>query len=184
MVQNTATNDEATNDHPAADIETIVVDPADIVTMIRRNWRDQDETLSHSLRITPPFTGTVRAAPHVSQQGSYYPPKMAPKPIHLGKAAFLAGNSMDRSSIPDACHFPNMHDSRARFREEFGYYGANGENRRLTDDEEEEWEEWWDVELEVWEEAVRAELCDETELMRRSAEGNQTTTVEVRYEER
>lgn len=182
MVQNDAPTDEAQNDHPAADVETLIVDPAAVIEMMRRNWRDQDERRSHTFRIHPPFTGEIRAKPHVSQTGNYYPPEMNPKPIHIDEAAFISGHNMDYTGIARECRFPNMHDSRSRFREEYDCYDENGANRRLTDEEEAEWEEWWDVELEVWEDEVRASLHDETVLARESVEGRQSTTVDIRYE--
>lgn len=185
MAQNdTATAEEQTEDHPAADVETIVVDPDDIVEMMRRNDRDRNENRSHSLRITPPFEGELRATHHVSQQGEYYPPETDPKPIHLDEAEFLGGHSKDRGGIPGECRFPSRNDSKARFRDEYGYKADDGAYRELTEEEQAEWDEWWAAELAVWEETVRDSLVEEVVLAELYGIGdNRQTTVQIRYEE-
>lgn len=200
MAQKTTTDGgESTTEHPAAGVETIVVNPDDVIETMRRNARDSEEQRTHSLRINPPFKGEVRATPHVTQDGNYYPPETSPKPIHLGSVAFLAGrNNQSRlSRISDEAFYPIRNDSRARFRDEYGAYNEHGEPRELTDEEESEWGEWRETELEVWESAVRRELCDEIVLEAMApADGSDLdealksvgvgetveTSVEIRYE--
>lgn len=179
-------NGEPNDEHPAMGIETIGVDPDDIMEMMRRNERDRDEQRSHCLRINPPFEGAVEATLHVSQDHTFYPSDMDPKPIHLGEALFIGGHSMDRSRIPTSCRYPDRNDSMVRFREEFDVYGENGDTRPFTDDEEAEWDKWWNQELEFWEGEVRNELVDEATLTFNEtvAYGTIKTTVNIRYDER
>lgn len=187
MAPNTTTTngDESDTEHPAADVETIVVDPEDIIEMMRRNARDRDEQRGHSLRISPPFDGELRATPHVTQKDKYYPVDLSQKPIHLGASVFLAGHSHFRHpDFPEVCRYPDRHTQRSRFRDELGYTRDDGSYRELTDEEEAEWEEWWDTVLEVWREEVRANLKNEATLESRTVDGMLETTVEIRYEER
>ena len=187
MAPNTTTTNggESNTDHPAADVEAIVVDPEDVIEMMRRNARDRDEQRRHSLRISAPFGGELRATPHVTQRGNYYPPELSQKPIHLGASVFLAGHShYNHPDFPDSCGYPIRLDERAKFRDQFGYRDDDGGYRELTDDEEAEWEEWWETVLEVWREEVRRNLKDEATLESQTVDGRVETAVEIRCEER
>lgn len=152
--------------HPAASIEEIVVDPDDVIEMMRRNDRDEHEQRTHSLRVSPPFEAIAEAKPHVSDDHARYPDEMDPTPIHLNARALLAGHA--ERQIPGPAQYPSRHDSRARFEEEA--------------DDDAEWEGWWGVEIDLWEEQVHDQLVDEVEFTSRAPEV-ESTTVSVRYAE-
>lgn len=163
----TATADgESSTDPPAADVDTIVVDPDDVVEAMRRNDRDQDEQRTHVLRITPSFEGEKEATPHVSEAHTYYPPELSQKPLHIGPEAFIVGHGAG-SRHPDwrpEWAYPRLHEERSLFRDEFDARDQHGENRPLTDDEEDEWEDWWDTAVGLWEDRVRHALRNTEEL--------------------
>ena len=186
MAQNTATADGGSNsDHPAADVDTIVVNPDDVVEAMRRNHRDSDEQRSHVLRFSPPLEGEQTATPHVSEAHTYYPPELSQKPIHIGPEAFIvehgAGNR--HPDWRNEWSHPDLHRERSLFRDEFGARDEHGESRQLTDDEEDEWEEWWDTAVEMWEDRVRHALKNTEELTLTSQHPDiEDTTVAVRIE--
>jgi hypothetical protein len=154
--QNDATADTEQNDENTDEIDcsTIVVDPDDIIEAMRRNVRDEFEQRSHVVRLHPSFDKRVRASLHVSEEGTYYPPEMDPKPVHISPHTFVAGRR--DNPLPDEAQFPIRNDSRTRFREEVG---------ASPEEEPDEWDEWWGTELEVWEDGVRRRLKDEIELL-------------------
>jgi hypothetical protein len=187
-VGGTIDNGKASTDHPAAGIETIVVNPNDVIKAMRRNNRDKDEQRSHNLRVSPPFEGEKTAILHVSQEGNYYPAEMSYKPIHLPPAAVVVGH-MHGSARPEwesHLNFPNRSEARSRFREENDLYGdETGEQLPIAghDEREAEWEEWWGVTVETWESHVRQVLqtTDEIVLPAQNPEGS-AITVDVRLE--
>lgn len=182
--------DESANDqtdaaeHQASDLETIVVDADDVIEAMRRNWRDEDEQRSHVLRISTPLEGTKEASLHVDEAHTWYPPEMFETPIHIGPTAFVVGHDQG-SRHPDwrnEWSFPSMAEERSLFRDEFDARDENGENRPLTDDEQDEWDEWWDTVVEMWEDRVRHALdaVDEITLTDLAADGTRVrTTVDV-----
>lgn len=184
MTPNTTTMTEHEQTHPAAHLETIVVDPDDVITMMERNERDKDQQRSHVLRVTPPLIGRREASLHVSDDHTFYPSDMDPKPLHLGATAFLAGHiHPQHPEFPDECRYPNRHDSRGRFYEYHDLLNENGGRpSELTNEQEELWEEWWDTELNHWEQAVRANLKETITLEQQTLDGTVRTTVDVQYE--
>jgi len=128
-------------------IETIVVDAAEIVDVIRRNARDRDEQRSHVLRVSPPFGAEVRASIHVSEDYTYYPPEMDPTPIHVD---------------PD-----QFHDADFGYPEQWEVHEAAKEVDGvddISDVSDSTLDECWNVQIEVWESEVRASLKDEIDL--------------------
>jgi len=187
MAQNTATADGGSDsDHPAADVETIIVDPDDVVEAMRRNKRDRDEQRSHVLRVSSPFKGEKTATPHVSEAHTYYPPELSQKPLHIGPEAFIVGHTAG-SRHPgwfDEWSHPSIHRERSLFRDEFNAHDKCGANRALTDEEEDEWEEWWDTAVEMWEDRVRLQVKNTEELTLTSQHPDtEDTTVSVRVED-
>lgn len=186
MAQNTATTDGgSTTDHPAAELEEIVIDPDDVVEAMRRNKRDETEQRSHVLRVTPSFEGAQSATLHVSEPYTHYPPELSQKPIHIAPEAFIVGHGAG-SRHPDwrdEWSYPNRHEVLSLFRDEFGARDENGENRPLTDDEEDEWDEWWETAVEMWEGRVRHTLQKTDELTLTSQHPDiEDTTVSVRVQ--
>jgi len=187
MAQNTTTADDGSNsDHPAADIETIVVDPNDVVEAMRRNKRDRDEQRSHVLRVSPPFEGEKKAKPHVSEVHTYYPPEMDPKPLHIAPEAFIVGHGAG-SRHPDFSNefrYPDYSTEQHRFRDEIDAWDDDGTVRPLTDEEENDWDEWWDTVVEMWEDRVRLQVKNTQELTLTSQHPDtEDTTVSVRGED-
>lgn len=152
-------NDTDTDD-PTAQIETIVVDPDDVIEALRFNgqppeYRNQRDAV---IRVSPPFGAESEANIHYSEEGTYYPPEMDPKPLHLAPRQFVGEAAIDR---------PVRGDERARAK------------RDLDDPTEEEIESYVTEAFDVWEEDVRATLVDEININQyRPGRGE---TVEVRY---
>jgi len=186
MAQNTANADGGSNvEHPAANLETIVVDPDDVVAAMRRNRRDDAEQRSHHLRVSPPFEGAKKATPHVSEAHTYYPPEMDPKPLHIGASWLLVGDDAgDRHpDFHDEWRVPDYGTEEHRFRDEIDAWGDDGRTRRLTNEEEDEWEEWWETVVEMWEDRVRHALKNTEQLTLTSQYPDiEYTTVAVKYE--
>jgi hypothetical protein len=187
METETPGDDAAQNDdHPAAAIDTIVVDPDDVVDAMRRNHRDQDEQHSHVLRVTTPLQGERRAKPHVSEAHTYYPSELSQKPIHIGPEWFIIGDDAG-SRHPDWRNewaHPTIPEGRSLFRDQFDLYNERGANRPLTDGEEAEWDEWWETVVEIWADRVRTALESTEELTLTSHHPDvDDTTVNVRIEE-
>ena len=187
MARNTASTDGESNaDHPAAGLDTIVVDPDDVIEAMRRNKRDEDEQRSHVLRVTPPLEGEQTATPHVSEAHTRYPSEMDPKPLHIAPEAFIVEHEAG-SRHPDWSNewaYPDYGTQKARFHDEFDARDEHGDIRQLTDDEEAEWEEWWDTVVETWKANVRHALGNTDELTLTSQHPDiDDTTVSVRVEE-
>jgi hypothetical protein len=186
MAPNTdATTDDSNIEHPAADLETIVVGPDDIVEAMRRNKRDETEQRSHVLRVSPALEGEQRATLHVSEANTHYPPELDPKPIHIGPAAFLVGHDAG-SRHPDYRNewsYPDHTAELGLFRDEFDTYDDHGDTRPLTEEEKDEWNEWWSTAIEMWEDRVRHALKQTDELTLTSQHPDvEETTVAVRFE--
>lgn len=162
----TTTDGESNNDHPAADVDTIVVDPDDVIEAMRRNNRDRDQQRDHVLRISPPFDGQKEATPHISQAHAYYPPELSQKPIHISPSAFIVGHTAGNrhSDWRKTWSYPNRSLQRSIFRDEFGILADDGGDRQLTDEEQDKWDEWWETVVERWEDRARHALTKTEEL--------------------
>lgn len=140
-------SDTTEDEVPENQIETVVVSADDIVSAIQRNARDRDEQRSHVLRLSPPFDAAVQASIHVSEDHTYYPPEMDPKPIHLN---------------PD-----QFHDAEFGYPEQWEVHEAAKEVDGvddISDVSDETLAECWDTQREVWESEVRHSLKDEIDL--------------------
>lgn len=165
--------DETTNrTNPAADLDTVVIDPDDVIEMLRRHDRDKNEQRSHTLRVTPPLDGERPASLHVRQDGAHYPPEMDPTPLHLNARTLFRDES---GMVPNFIWYPDWTEERGRFREEYDV----DEDADLDDDER--WDEWWDLAVEVWEDTVRDHLPEQITLHAAYPE-TENATVAVRYE--
>ena len=187
MAQNTPNADGGSEvENPAADLDTIVVDPDNVIEAMRRNDRDSDEQRSHVLRVTPPLEGEQTATPYVSEAHAHYPPELSQKPLHLIPEAFVVGDGAG-SRHPDwrnEWSYPDYGTEKHRFRDEIDAWEDDGGTRPLTDDEEDEWEEWWETVVEMWEDRVRHQLKNTKELTLTSQlPDTDDTTVSLRVEE-
>jgi hypothetical protein len=160
MAQNTSGTDESKSNHPAAGIETIVVNADDVVAAMKRNDRDSDQQRSHVLRLSPQFDGTVRAKPHVSEDGHYYPPEVDPTPIHLSPESMIIGHDAGsrHPEFGDYLKYPSYRAERSNYRQEYDLYDEAGEPEEFSEEDEDEWDEWWNTAVQVWEEEVRHKL--------------------------
>lgn len=141
-----------TTNAPEAQIETIVVDPDDIVDALRFNDKSRGYTGRRRavIRLHPPFEAEQQASIHYHQSGHYYPPEMHPKPIHLRPEVFLND---------DARPLPDRGTVRADARDDLE---ARGKLDDMTDDEIEAYrDEWVETAFDVWENDVRYDLVDE-----------------------
>ncbi|SEO72388.1 hypothetical protein SAMN05216388_1017111 [Halorientalis persicus] len=176
MAQQIATTDGGSDEnHPAADLETIVVDPEAVVETMRRTKRDETEQRSHVLRVSPPFEGEQTATTHVSEDHAHYPPEMDPKPLHIGAVAFLVGHD-EGSRHPkfrNEWSYPDISEVRSIYRDD------------VPEDEQDDeaWDEWWDTAVEMWEGRVRHALQKTDEITLTSQHPDiEATTVAVRFE--
>lgn len=172
----TVTDGGSTTDHPAAELETIVIDPDDVVAAMRRNKRDETEQRSHVLRVTTPLAGEQTASLFVDEAHNYYPPELSAKPIHLTPETFLVGHSAGsrHPDYRDEWNYPDISEERSLFRDE------------VPEDEQDDegWNEWWDTVVELWEDRVRNALQSTDEITIASQHPDiEETTVAVRIED-
>jgi hypothetical protein len=150
-------------DHPLADIDRIRVDPDDVIDCIQQNHETyQHDRSERVLRITPPLNGHKRAKPHTDLPG-YYPNE--PRPIHIDPFAFIVGDELGHESptateIPAPANYPDQHEERGAFR---------------RDETCDEWDDWWETTLDLWEAEARAQITDTDELIFRPRTRNGTT---------
>lgn len=163
MAQNTAN----TTDESAPEL-VLVVSPDDIVAAMKRNARDAETRRSHELRFDRPLDGRVTASLHIHEEGNYWPnPDTAP--LTLSPELFLVDDPLDDVDHPERWQ---VHEAAKE---------VDGVND-LADVSDETLDECWEVHLEVWESAVRANLADEVDINKHDPESG-AHTVAVEYEE-
>ena len=160
--------DTTEREHSAEEIETIVVDGEDVIEAMNRNHRDAHESRDHVLRVTPPLEGEKRATPHVSEHGTHYPLEMDEKPLHLGPQVFLAGEEHP-ADLPDDLHHPDREVEKQIFNDH---------------DDADDFEEWWNEAVDLWESRVRQHFNDKTATLVENNMQGPETEVEIRFEER
>lgn len=139
MSETTAHNDREELNRDV--IDTIVVDPDDVIKALRINSKEGKRTAV--LRITPPFETQSRAEIYLSESGTNYPPEMSPQPLHI-----------DPELMVESVRSPSVVEKEAR------------ENARheLDDPTEEEINEWIDGSMDVWEDNIQSQLVDDADL--------------------
>jgi hypothetical protein len=144
-------------------IDTVVVDPDDIIEALRFNGQPPEYTNQRSavIRISPPFDAESTTSIHYSEEGNYYPPEMSPQPIHINPRVFVGENVINQ---------PNRSDERFRAKDE------------LDEPTDEEIEEFVDMAFEVWESEVRNALLEETDINDSERQHGEEHVVSVRYE--
>lgn len=169
-MRDTHVTDAALRDHPAADVDSVVADPDDIVETFVRNADSESRLESHVLRLSPPFEGDVRAEPHVQEGPKRYPPERTPEPIHLTPGTFVEN---DDGPHPGETHLtvPTLEDARRAAEERAGSAdGAAVETHR-------------ERLLEEWASEVRASLADRIRILFEPPTGNEIWA-DARYESR
>ena len=181
----TTTTDDSSTEHRVASVNEIVVKVDDVIETMKRNYRDKDQQRNHVLRITPPFEGTHTASTHVSQAHTRYPSNVT-HPYHMKPETFLTGyTDPDRiyKELDSVCEHPPINESRSRFRDEYNTYDEHGEPLPIEGELQEKWNEWWDTEMEVWEDQVRHALKNTTTLKIHDRHPDvESTTVDVTVE--
>jgi hypothetical protein len=126
-------------------IDTVVVDPDDVIEALRFNGRPPEykNQVSAVIRIEPPFETESGTSIGHTEEGNYYPSEMNPKPIHINPRVFVAEDVIDQ---------PIRSDERARAKDV------------LDDPTEEEIEEFVDMSFEVWESEVRNRIKTEADI--------------------
>lgn len=156
---------ETERTHRAADVETVIVDPEDVLEVMRRNYRDEHQQHTHVLRVSPPLEGKKEATPHVSEDGAYYPPEMPEKPLHLGPQHFVVGEEHPQDMPKELAH-PDRETEKQIFDEH---------------DDADDFEEWWNTAVGRWESRVRQHFEDkQARLVADNMQGPETT-VEVLF---
>jgi len=141
-------------------IDTVVVDPDDVIEALRFNGRPPEykNQRSAAIRISPSFESESGTSIFYTEEGNYYPPEMNPKPIHINPRVFVGENVIDQ---------PIRSDERARAKDE------------LDDPTEEEIEEFVDMAFEVWEGEVRNRLKTEADINDSELQHGEPHMVEV-----
>lgn len=168
-IRDDPTTDDRLANHPAAEIETVVVDPDDVLEALRRNRAESNPLHTHVLRLTPPFEETVRAEPYRQEGPRRYPPDRDPEPLHLEPGTFVRNDASDH---PNETHLlpPTVEGARNRARDDHG------------DDVDEETVETYHADaLETWEQRVRDALLPRVRIYFEDATGNEIWT-DARYE--
>lgn len=151
-------------------IDTVVVDPDDVIEAIRFNNQPREYTNQRSavIRISPPFDTKSAAsihhseeAIHHSEEGNYYPPDMDPQPIHINPDVFVDETMVD---------LPIRSDERARAKDE------------LDDPTDEEIGEFVEMAYDIWEEHARAALVEKTDINDSKRSHGEEWIVGVKYE--
>ena len=125
-------------------IDTVLVDPDDVIGALRFNGRPPEykNQTNATIRISPSFESESGTSIGYTEEGNY-PSEMNPKPIHINPRVFVGEDVIDQ---------PIRSDERARAKDE------------LDDPTEEEIEKFVDVAFEAWESEVRNRLKTETDI--------------------
>jgi len=169
-MRDTYVTDAALRDHPAADIDSVVADPDDIVRTFERNAASESRLETHVLRLVPPFDGDVRAEPYVEDGPKRYPPDRTPEPIHLTPGTFVENED---GPHPGKTHLtiPTPEDARRVAEERDGTVDdatVETHHERLLDE---------------WSSEVRDSLTDRVRIVFDPPTGNEVWT-DARYEGR
>ena len=132
-------------DQPRNIVDTVVVDPDDVIAALRFNGRPPEykNQVSAVIRITPPFETESGTTIGRTEEGNYYPSDMKPKPMHINPRVFVDENVVDQ---------PIRSDERTRARDV------------LDEPTEEEIEECVDMAFEIWESEVRNGIKTEADI--------------------
>jgi hypothetical protein len=119
------------------DIRSIAVHAADVVTAVEANRTGESQTV---LRVTPPFSGRMRARLHVEQAAGYEDAN--PEPLHI-----------DPARLVDASPHPTPDETEERLRADSG-----------TEYTVETHHEWHTVAVENWREELTNSVVESFEL--------------------
>lgn len=141
-------------------IDTVIVDPDDIIEALRYNRRPTNAGRRNAvIRITPPFESESEASIFYPESGHHYPSEMSPDPFHIAPEVFVGENLVET---------PYRSRERERAKDE------------LDDPTEEDIEEYVETAFNVWEKDVRKHLCEKIDIYERTKE--EEHVVSVTYE--
>jgi hypothetical protein len=149
------TNDNPT--HALEDVDTIVVDPDDIIKTMQRNRRNEAEQVTHVLRVSPPLDSECRASTHCSQDGAYYPPEMDPKPHHFMPKDFITGHTND--TLQEYFYPPERSTTRSQFRQQ-PHIDVPDDTSKWTEEDEALFESYFEETEQIWLDHVHSNLAD------------------------
>ena len=126
-------------------IDTVLVDPDDVIEALRFNGRppEKKNQRSAAIRIEPPFENESGTMIFYTEEGNYDPSETNPKPVDINPRVFVDEQVMNQ---------PIRSDERARAKDVLG------------EPTEEEIEEFVDMSFEVWESEVRNRLKTEADI--------------------
>ncbi|ADB62979.1 hypothetical protein Htur_4156 (plasmid) [Haloterrigena turkmenica DSM 5511] len=151
-------------------IETVVVDPTNVVEAFEQNRDDETEHRRHVLRISPPFESDVKAVPHVLDDRDS-PSDVDSTAVHLRPETFVSVRD-DYDRYRTRVSIPTRRESRSIARSD---HGENVDTEVV--------EEYHTTAMEAWEECVRTSLVDEILLLPDPKPENEVW-IDVQYEER
>lgn len=156
-------------DHPATEIQVVVVDPDDVVDAFERNRVEDNFRRTHVLRLVPPFEEEQRAEPYAQDGPKRYPPDRDPEPLHLEPATFVRNEA---GVHPNETHLtaPSREEARATAREDRG-----------DDVTEAVVDEYHEAALEEWKRELRNSFVDAIRIHFEDGTGEEIWT-EARYE--
>ena len=84
-------------------IDTVLVDPDDVIEALRFNGRSPEykNQVSAAIRISPSFESESGTSIVFTEEGNNYPPDMNPKPIHINPRVFVAENTIEQPIAAD-----------------------------------------------------------------------------------
>lgn len=156
----------------AGRIETVVIDPTNVIEAFKRNRDDEAEHRRHVLRISPPFESDVKAVPHALDDRDS-PSAVNSTAIHLRPEAFVSvrpDDDYDRHRT--RISIPTRRESQSIARND---YGENIDTETV--------ETYHSTAMEAWEECVRTSLVDEI-LLLPDSESKSKVWIGVQYEDK
>lgn len=149
-------------------IETVSVDPTNVVEAFKRNRDDEADHRRHVLRISPPFGSNVKAMAHVLDDTDS-PLDADSTAIHLHPEAFVNVRG-DYDRYRTRVSIPTRQESRLIARNDHG---------ETVDTETVE--AYHTTAMEAWEECVRTSLVDEI-LLLPDPEPENEVWIDVQYQ--
>ena len=151
-------------------IETVVVNPSNIIETFKRNRNEETDHRRHVLRVSPPFEGDVTAQPYVLNDADSSA-DVDSTAIHLPPEAFVdVRGDYDRHRT--RISIPTRQESRSIARSD---HGADIDVQTVN--------EYHNTAMVAWEECVRTSLVDHVLFSSNSKSENETwITVEYNSE--
>ncbi|WP_339106228.1 hypothetical protein [Haloterrigena salinisoli] len=151
-------------------IDTVVVDPTNVVEAFKQNRDEEAEHRRHVLRISPPFESEVKAVPHVLDDRDS-PSDVDSTAIHLRPEAFVSVRD-DYDRYRTRISIPTRQESRSIAHSD---HGGNVDTEIV--------EAYHTTAMEAWKECVCTSLVDRILLLPDPKPENEVW-IDVQYEDR